>query len=64
MIRVLIADNCDVVRTGIRAILKGEQDREVVAEAADGKVAILKALKLKPDIAIVEISLPVVDGSR
>ena len=62
MIRILIADDCDVVRTGIREILKVERDWEVVAEAADGKEAILKALKLKPDIAIVEISLPVVDG--
>ena len=62
MIRVLIADCCDVVRTGIREILKGEREWEVVAEAADGKEAILKALKLKPDVAIVEIALPVVDG--
>ena len=62
MICILIADECDVVRTGIREILKVERDWQVVAEAADGKEAILKALKLKPDIAIVEISLPVVDG--
>ena len=62
MICVLIADCCDVVRTEIREILKAEREWEVVAEAADGKEAILKALKLKPDVAIVEISLPVVDG--
>src|SRR5262245_40026661 len=62
MTRILIADACDVVRTGICEILKVERDWEVVGEVADGKEAILKALNLKPDIVIIEIALPVMDG--
>jgi DNA-binding NarL/FixJ family response regulator len=62
-IRILIADDHDVVRAGLRAILDGEPSWEVVAEAADGKEAISKALETKPDVAIIDYSLPILNGA-
>ena len=62
MTRLLIADANDVVRAGLRAILKARLDWEVVAEAADGNEAILKAVETKPDIAVVDFCLPLVDS--
>jgi DNA-binding NarL/FixJ family response regulator len=62
MIRILIADNCEVVRAGVRRVAEARPDWEVVAEAADGKEAILKAVACKPDVAVVEISLPLMSG--
>jgi DNA-binding NarL/FixJ family response regulator len=60
--RVLIADNCDAVRSGIRKILEVEPNLQIVAEATDGEEAISKAITFKPDVAIVEIGLPGRDG--
>jgi len=60
--RILIADDHDVVRAGLRAILESHEGWEVVAEAADGKDAIAKAIDSKPDVAIVDYSLPVING--
>jgi DNA-binding NarL/FixJ family response regulator len=62
MTRLLIADSKDVVRSGLRAMLKARPDWEVVAEAADGKEAILKAIETKPDIAVIDYLLPLVDS--
>ena len=62
MVRFLIADDHDVVRAGLRAILESREGWEVVAEAADGKDAIAKAIEGKPDIAIVDYSLPIING--
>ena len=58
MTRILIADDHDVVRAGLRVILESRAGWEVVAEAADGKDAIAKAIDSKPDVAIVDYSLP------
>jgi DNA-binding NarL/FixJ family response regulator len=60
MTRLLIADDHDVVRSGLRAAL--EQRWEVVGEAADGKEAIRKACELKPDVTIMDYSLPLING--
>jgi DNA-binding NarL/FixJ family response regulator len=60
--RILIADDHDVVRAGLRAILESHDGWKVVAEAADGKDAIAKAIDSKPDVAIVDYSLPVLNG--
>jgi DNA-binding NarL/FixJ family response regulator len=60
--RILIADDHDVVRTGLRAILEAHAGWQVVAEAANGKDAIAQALECKPDVAIVDYSLPVING--
>ena len=53
MPRLLVAEEYDVVRTGLRSILEAQPDWVVVAEAADGKDAILKAINTKPDVAVI-----------
>jgi DNA-binding NarL/FixJ family response regulator len=60
--RILIADDHAVVRSGVRAILEAHEGWKVVAEAGDGKDAIAKAVETQPDIAIIDYSLPVMDG--
>jgi DNA-binding NarL/FixJ family response regulator len=62
MIRVLLADDQALIRSGIRALLDAEDDIEVVAEAPDGKQAVALAARYRPDIALVDIQMPVVDG--
>lgn len=62
MVRLLIADDHDVVRSGLRSILEERQGWSVVAEAADGKQAIAKSISEKPDIAILDYSLPLING--
>jgi DNA-binding NarL/FixJ family response regulator len=62
MLRILIADDHEVVRSGIRKILEAEPNWKVVAEATDGKEAIVKATATLPDIAIVDYSLPLANG--
>ncbi len=61
-IKILIADDHAVVREGTRQILAQEPDMDVVAEAADGNEAIRLAGSVKPDVAIIDIAMPVVDG--
>lgn len=61
-IRVLIADDHAVVRDGTRRILEQESDMDVVAEAADGAEAVRLASTAKPNVAIIDIAMPVVDG--
>jgi DNA-binding NarL/FixJ family response regulator len=63
VIRVLIADEHDVVRSGLRSILEGQPNCEVIAEASDGKEAIRKAVETKPDIAVLAYALPLIDGA-
>jgi DNA-binding NarL/FixJ family response regulator len=60
--RILIADDHEVVRSGLRAILEAHDGWDVVAEACDGKEAISKAAETKPDVAIVDYSLPLMNG--
>ena len=62
MTRILIADDHDVVRSGLRAVLDAQPNWEVVAEAANGKEAIFKAIETKPDVAVVDYSLPLING--
>ena len=62
MIRVLLADDQALIRSGIRALLDAEDDIEVVAEAADGQQAVTLAVEHRPDIALVDIQMPVLDG--
>jgi DNA-binding NarL/FixJ family response regulator len=61
-IRVIIADDHAVVREGTRHILESEQDIEVVGEAANGAEAVVLVERLNPDVAIVDISMPVMSG--
>jgi DNA-binding NarL/FixJ family response regulator len=62
VIRVLIADDEAIVRDGLRAIVELEPDLEVVAEAADGAEAVELAGRHSPDVALVDIRMPNVDG--
>ncbi len=61
-IRILVADDHELVRQGIRGLLQSEPALRVVGESADGRETITKARKLKPDIAILDIGMPVQDG--
>jgi len=62
MTTILIADDHDVVRSGLRALLGAQENFQVVAEAADGKEAVALALATRPDVAIVDYSLPLLNG--
>jgi DNA-binding NarL/FixJ family response regulator len=62
MTSILIADVHEVVRCGLRALLAERPDWEVVAEAADGKEAVAQATKTTPDVAIIDYSLPFLNG--
>ena len=62
MIRVLIADDHAVVREGLRGFLALQEDVEVVGEAADGEEAVAAAERLTPDVALVDLVMPHVDG--
>lgn len=64
MIRILIADDHDVVRTGLRKILEFQPKWEVVAEATNGREAVLKALQTKPDVAVLDYALPFMNGAE
>jgi len=62
MIRVLLADDQPLVRTGFRMILEVETDIEVVGEAGDGTDAVRQAAALRPDVVVMDIRMPVQDG--
>lgn len=62
MIRVLLVDDQPLIRSGFRALLDLEDDIEVVAEAADGREGLALAREHLPDIALIDIQMPVVDG--
>jgi two-component system, NarL family, response regulator NreC len=62
MIRVLLADDHGIVRKGLRSTIESEGGYEVVAEAANGREAVRLAQQLKPDIAIMDIAMPQLNG--
>ena len=62
MIKVLLADDHSIVRAGLRRIVEESKDMQVIAEAADGRDAIEQVHKTSPDIAIIDISMPGLDG--
>ncbi|MDJ0915804.1 MAG: response regulator transcription factor [Desulfobacterales bacterium] len=62
LIKVLLADDHSIVRAGLRRIIEESGDMSVVAEAADGKEAIAKTHKTSPDVAVIDISMPGLDG--
>jgi DNA-binding NarL/FixJ family response regulator len=61
-IRVLIADDQALVRAGFRMILDAEDDLEIVGEASDGAQAVERALELRPDVVLMDIRMPELDG--
>ena len=60
--RVVLADDQELVRTGFRMILAGEDDIEVVAEAANGREAVDATRRHRPDVVVMDIRMPVMDG--
>jgi len=60
--RILLADDHEVVRKGLRALLEEQSGWEVVAEATDGREAVEKATKLKPDVVVIDIAMPSLNG--
>ncbi|HBG06085.1 MAG: DNA-binding response regulator [Geobacteraceae bacterium GWC2_58_44] len=61
-IRILLADDHTMFREGLRALLDREQDMTVVAEAEDGKTAVERTLEVMPDVVLLDISMPVLNG--
>ncbi|MFE6905453.1 response regulator [Streptomyces erythrochromogenes] len=61
-IRVLVADDQTIVRTGLRIMLNAQTGIEVVGEAADGREAVRLARELRPDVCLFDIRMPVLDG--
>src|SRR5213080_4279017 len=61
-VRILIADDHEVVRRGVRSLLKSRADWEVCGEAVDGRDAVQKAKELKPDVIVMDIGMPHLNG--
>ncbi len=61
-IRVLIADDHAVVREGLRALIEAKPDMELIGEAEDGVQAVLLARSLKPDVILLDLMMPRMDG--
>jgi DNA-binding NarL/FixJ family response regulator len=61
-VRVLIADDQSIIRAGLATILGAQPDLEVVAQAADGREAVALARRLRPDVCLLDIRMPVLDG--
>lgn len=64
MIRVLLADDEDLIRSALAALISLEDDLEVVAEASDGRAAVDAAVRHRPGVALVDLEMPGLDGMR
>lgn len=61
-LRVLVADDDDLMRTGLRAVLSSDESVEVVGEAADGREAVAATRRLVPDVVLMDVRMPQLDG--
>ncbi|HEV2912214.1 MAG TPA: response regulator transcription factor [Pyrinomonadaceae bacterium] len=63
-IRILLAEDHETVRAGLRLIVNAQSDMEVVGEASDGRAALARALELLPDIVLMDVSMPQLNGLK
>ncbi|HUR45342.1 MAG TPA: response regulator transcription factor [Candidatus Saccharimonadales bacterium] len=63
-IRIVLADDHAVVREGLKTLVHAQDDMEVVGECADGITAVQKVMELKPDVAVLDISMPGLNGAK
>ncbi len=63
-IRILLVDDHTLMRAGIRALLEKQNDMKVAGEAADGQEALQKVAKLRPDVVLMDIAMPGMDGTE
>lgn len=63
-LRVVLADDHAVVREGLIALINRQRDMEVVGEAADGRAAVELATRLHPDVVVMDVSMPLLNGAR
>jgi DNA-binding NarL/FixJ family response regulator len=61
-IRVLLADDHETVRQGLKLLIDGQSDMQVVGEAGDGSATVANATALRPDVVVLDVSMPVVNG--
>lgn len=61
-VRVLLAEDHRIVREGVRALLEGEPDIDVVGEVGDGRAAVDEAARLQPDVVVMDLGMPVLNG--
>ena len=62
MIRILLVDDQSIIREGLSSLLQAQGDIEVVGEAENGKVAVERALQLQPDVVLMDVRMPIMDG--
>ena len=61
-LRILVVDDHSVVRRGLKSLLSSRQEWEIIDEAGDGQEALEKATRLKPDVVLLDVSMPIMDG--
>jgi DNA-binding NarL/FixJ family response regulator len=64
MLKILLADDHETVREGLKAILNAQDDMEVVGEVADGQAAVAQARALLPDVIVMDVSMPMLNGLK
>lgn len=62
MIRVLLVDDQPLIRVGLRMLLENEDDLQVVGEAGDGASGVAEAVRLRPDVVLMDVRMPILDG--
>ncbi|MFP5502772.1 MAG: response regulator transcription factor, partial [Candidatus Sericytochromatia bacterium] len=63
-IRVMLSDDHTILRTGLKMLIGAAEDMEVVAEAADGEEAIAQVESVRPEVVLMDISMPKIDGIK
>jgi DNA-binding NarL/FixJ family response regulator len=63
-LRILLADDHETVREGLKAILNSQSDMEVIAEAVDGRTAVMQAAAMRPDVVVLDVTMPRLNGLK